>query len=151
MARGAIPFGRREFLRHSGATLSASFTCGCAGGASPPPMRTSAKELRTGLVSSPDYKLHLTGLGHPESPQRLDAVMEGLAPERLGIELARLAPRRATREEVLSCHTAAYYELVRRETESGAYELSTGDTSVSGSRGSRSTTANAATSFEATS
>ena len=102
MARGADPFGRREFLKHSGATLRASFTCGCASGSgsSPPPIRTSSKDLRAGLVFSPDYKLHRTGLGHPESPQRLDAVMEALAPERLGIELTRLAPRRATREEI---------------------------------------------------
>ena len=99
MVGGANPFGRREFLKHSGATLSASFTSARArtGGSSPPPARTPATDLRTGLVFSGDYKKHLAGLGHPESPQRLDAVMGALAPKQLGIELTRLAPRTATR------------------------------------------------------
>ena len=125
-------YGRREFLKYSGATLSASFTSGCAktGSASPPAPRESAQRLRAGLVYSAEYKRHRTGPGHPESPRRLDAVMEALAPERLRIELTRIEPRRATREEILYCHTAAYYDLAKRDIESGTDSLSTGDTTV---------------------
>ncbi len=132
MARHLQSYGRREFLKYSGATLSASFTSGCAktGSSSPPSPQESATRLRTGLVYSAEYKRHLTGLGHPESPQRLDAIIEALAPERLEIELSRIRPRRATREEILYCHTAAYYDLAKRDIESGAGALSTGDTTV---------------------
>jgi acetoin utilization deacetylase AcuC-like enzyme len=132
MARRAEFYGRREFLKYSGATLSASFTSGCAktGWSSPPAPQASRRPLRTGLVYSADYKRHLAGLGHPESPARLDAIVEALAPERLGIELERVPPRRATREEILYCHTAAYHDLAKREIESGAVGLSTGDTNV---------------------
>jgi acetoin utilization deacetylase AcuC-like enzyme len=132
MARRLHFYGRREFLKYSGATLSASFMTGCAKTArsAPPSPRESAPRLRTGLVYSPEYKRHLAGLWHPESPRRLDAIIEALAPERLGIELARIKPRPATRQEILSCHTAAYYDLVKREVKSGAGGLSTGDTAV---------------------
>ena len=132
MTRHLQSYGRREFLKYSGATLSASFTSGCTktGRSSPPASREPAKRLRTGLVYSAEYKRHLTGPGHPESPRRLDAVMQALAPGRLGIELTRIEPRRATREEILYCHTAGYYDLAKRDIESGANELSSGDTTV---------------------
>jgi len=132
MPRSLQSYGRREFLKYSGATLSASFTAGRAktGRGAPPVRQEAVRRLLTGLVCSPDYKKHLTGAGHPESPRRLDAVMEALALERLGIELSRIEPRRATREEILYCHTAAYHDLVKREIESGASGLSTGDTTV---------------------
>ena len=88
-------------------------------------------DSRTGLVFSPDYTKHLTGPMHPECPQRLEAIMATLKPDRLGMDLVRLKPRRATREEILYCHTGEYHDLVRREVAAGARELSTGDTEVS--------------------
>ena len=94
------------------------------------PRRETQQPPRTGLLWSADYKKHLTGPGHPERPERLDAILRALEPERVGVDLAHLAGRRATREEILSCHAAAYYDLVRREAESGRQELSTGDTAV---------------------
>ncbi len=132
MPRGLQSYGRREFLKYSGATLSASFTSGCAktGWSAPPASQESAARLRAGLVYSAEYKRHLTGLGHPESPRRLDAIVEALEPGRLGVRLSRIPPRPATREEILYCHTAAYHDLVKREIESGAGALSTGDTTV---------------------
>ena len=126
-------FKRRDFLKWSGATLSASFTSGYpkSGTASPPPARQAPKRLPPGLVFSAECKQHLTGRGHPESPRRLDAISAALAPERLGIELLRLKLRRATREEILACHTGLYYELVEREAAAGGPMLSTGDTVIS--------------------
>lgn len=125
--------GRRDFLGWSGVTLAASLTSGCGESVESSPAATgdAEKPLRTGLVYSADYKKHLTGAGHPESPKRLDAIMEALAPKQLGVDLTRIQPRRATREEILYCHTAAYFDLVKRETERGARMLSTGDTMLS--------------------
>jgi len=96
-----------------------------------PPGQGAAKRLPVALVFSAKCKQHLTGPGHPESPRRLDAINEGLTPKQLGMELDRLPPRTATREEILYCHTERYYELVKREIASGAGMLSTGDTEVS--------------------
>jgi acetoin utilization deacetylase AcuC-like enzyme len=87
--------------------------------------------VNTGLVYSPLYKEHRTGAFHPESPERLDAILHALEPERLGFRLRRVEPRPATRDEVLLCHTAGYFDLARREIASGATCLSTGDTIVS--------------------
>jgi acetoin utilization deacetylase AcuC-like enzyme len=132
MARCLQSHGRREFLKYSGATLSASFTSGCAktGWSAPAEPKESATRLHTGLVYSDEYKGHLTGFGHPEAPERLDAVMQALAPKRLGIELTRIKPRPATREEILLCHTPGYHDLAKKEIEAGAAGLSTGDTTV---------------------
>ena len=132
MARRLQSYGRREFLKYSGATLSATFTSGCAktGRSSPPGPKESATRLRTGLVYSDEYKRHLTGFGHPEAPGRLDAIVQALKPKRLGIELTPVQPRPATREEILYCHTAGYYDLAKRDIESGADGLSSGDTTV---------------------
>ncbi|NQU24876.1 MAG: histone deacetylase [Candidatus Nealsonbacteria bacterium] len=89
------------------------------------------KRLPTALVYSPEYKDHQTGPGHPESPRRLDAIIEALRPKNLGVELVLLKPRAATKDEILLCHTQRYYDLAKRDIESGAGMLSTGDTNVS--------------------
>jgi acetoin utilization deacetylase AcuC-like enzyme len=84
-----------------------------------------------GLVFSPAYLEHDPGPGHPERPERLQAILAALAAESPGLELPRIEPRPATREEILYCHTESYYGLVRREIAAGMRELSTGDTAVS--------------------
>ena len=95
-------------------------------------MKTPGEFSYTGIVCSPVYKRHLTGAFHPESPRRIDAIKGALGPEKLGISLRDIRPRRATRKEILHCHTPAYFDLVEKEIESGARSLSTGDTSVCG-------------------
>jgi len=86
--------------------------------------------LRTAILYAHLFKQHDTGPGHPESPERCDAVMHGL--ERTGLKdrLLALAPRMAGNEEVLACHTESYLRTVRRDVASGADALSTGDTAV---------------------
>ncbi len=61
---------------------------------------------RVGLYDDPLFRRHDAGPGHPERPQRLDAVRRGLAPLEARLEL--LAPREATPEEVLRVHTETY-------------------------------------------
>lgn len=75
-------------------------------------------------------QLHVTPEGHPERPERYDAV--GSALERTGFlqESLRIAPRQATQDELALAHTRPYIELAHREIGAGAEDLSTGDTSV---------------------
>lgn len=61
---------------------------------------------RVGLYDDPLFRRHDAGPGHPERPQRLDAVRRGLAPLEARLEL--LAPREATPEELLRVHTETY-------------------------------------------
>jgi acetoin utilization deacetylase AcuC-like enzyme len=83
----------------------------------------------TALVADPIYREHLQGRpGHPERPERFDAVLRGLAP--LAARLQNIASRPPTEEELLLCHTPDYLRRARSEIESGQPYLSTGDTDV---------------------
>jgi acetoin utilization deacetylase AcuC-like enzyme len=69
----------------------------------------------------------MTGAGHPERPERFDAVARAIDPA----GMLRLTARAATDDELADCHTREYIALARREIQAGMRELSTGDTSVS--------------------
>src|SRR4051812_8684395 len=86
--------------------------------------------MKTGLVSSLEFKKHLTGLGHPESPKRVDAVLRAI--EAAGIEekLLRIDPRKALKEDLERVHSAAYVARAEADVALGARQLSTGDTNV---------------------
>ena len=66
--------------------------------------------MRVGLYDHPAFREHDAGAGHPERPERLDAVRRGMA----GLEprLRMMTPRPATREELGAVHTAAHIERV---------------------------------------
>jgi acetoin utilization deacetylase AcuC-like enzyme len=84
----------------------------------------------TALLADPVYKRHQTGGGHPERPERFDAVVQAIEHARLAGSLVRVAPRRATEEEIAYCHTLDYIRTVQRDVARGARQLSTGDTSI---------------------
>lgn len=84
-----------------------------------------------GLVSDARFKLHLTGSGQPESPDRFDAVHAALEKSGLIAQLEKIETREATREEILLVHTPAYYDIVKRDINAGKRTLSTGDTVIS--------------------
>ncbi|MGH9667515.1 MAG: histone deacetylase family protein, partial [Bryobacteraceae bacterium] len=84
----------------------------------------------TALLLDPICRRHRTGPGHPERPERYDAVTAALQRSGLTGALLALRPRMATEEELTACHDRPYLELCRREISSGATELSTGDTAV---------------------
>ena len=90
-----------------------------------------ADQLPTGFVFHPAYKDHIARIDHPECPERLDAILNALAAQKLEGGLLRLTPRDATLEEIIACHTPAYAALVREEIAAGEMQLSTGDTTVS--------------------
>jgi acetoin utilization deacetylase AcuC-like enzyme len=68
---------------------------------------------------------------HPESPKRLDAVMESVRALERRSRLTVVAPRPATEDEILRVHTPDYLKLVRAEVGGGRRTLSTGDTEIS--------------------
>jgi len=74
------------------------------------------------VVYDPIFLDHTTGL-HPESPQRLTAIVEHLEAEGLLHRCEVVAPRRASDEELLWVHTPAYVERVRRISSAGGGAL----------------------------
>src|SRR4030095_14578044 len=88
---------------------------------------------QTGLLFDDVYLRHLAGVSHPERPERLTAIRDGL--ERAGLTkgMMRIMPRRVTDAELLLVHTRSYVDLVRRELSNltGPADLSTGDTVIS--------------------
>ena len=118
----ALALSRRAFLqRASGALLSLE------GGLLP----AAAQNPATQAFYDPATLRHEPSSDHPESPKRIDAVMEAVRTlERQG-RLSVQAPRPATDEDVLRVHTPQYLKLVRDEIGAGRRALSTGDTEVS--------------------
>jgi acetoin utilization deacetylase AcuC-like enzyme len=82
------------------------------------------------ILTDPVYKEHFPGAGHPERPERLDAVQHALERQGLLKGALRIAPRAATEDELALCHTRPYIEVVKRDVGAGAQELSTGDTQI---------------------
>jgi acetoin utilization deacetylase AcuC-like enzyme len=97
-----------------------------------PPLTSAARQM--GLLFDEVYLGHLAGnTGHPERPERLTAIRDGLEKAGLLKTLYRIAPRRVTDEELALVHKPSYVALVRRELSNlqGLRELSTGDTLAS--------------------
>ena len=86
--------------------------------------------LPTGIVYDPAYKRHRTGPGHPESPARCDAAMEGIAADVPETSLLRIEPVPASEDQIAMCHSQAYIEIARRDISSGMGFLTTGDTNI---------------------
>lgn len=86
----------------------------------------------TGLIADEIAREHDTGWGHPECSERFDAVMQALKEKGILDKLHRLETRPITWEEMRRCHTPDYLSCAEHEIESGAVELSTGDTVVCG-------------------
>ena len=90
-----------------------------------------AAKSSTALLADPIYREHDTGPGHPERPERYDAVIDALEAAGLVAGLDHIPIRAATEDELALVHTRPYIQLAAREIRAGARELSTGDTTVS--------------------
>jgi len=84
----------------------------------------------TGIVISAARE-HLTGPGHPECPQRVEAIAERLERDGLLARLATIPARPAIDEEILRCHTPEYLRTAKANVAAGLPRLATGDTNVS--------------------
>ncbi len=65
----------------------------------------------TGIVRDERYLAHHMGPGHPESPERLKAIQAMLDREP-GLTLKRIEARPATREEIETIHSHAYFGYI---------------------------------------
>ncbi len=75
-------------------------------------------------------KCHVPSLHKLECPQRYEAVRTAIAKSSYFSALKPLQARPATDDEILACHSQTYLLRARREIESGAIRLSTGDTYI---------------------
>jgi acetoin utilization deacetylase AcuC-like enzyme len=85
----------------------------------------------TGLVYHPAYLDHDMGSGHPESPNRLHAIMGQLEQSGTAARLTRIEPRKAEDEWITQVHTPGYVAaLIQHAPTSGRVSLDP-DTSMS--------------------
>lgn len=68
----------------------------------------------TGLVYHPAYLEHDMGVGHPESPNRLRAIMQQLEQSGTMARLTRIEPRKAEDEWITLVHTPSYVASLKR-------------------------------------
>ena len=86
---------------------------------------------KTGLVYHPAYLEHDMGMGHPESPNRLRAIMKQLEQSGTMARLTRIEPRQAEDEWITRVHTPSYVaSLAKQAPSSGRVSLDP-DTSMS--------------------
>jgi len=81
-----------------------------------------------GFIYHPDYLKHDTGIGHPERPQRLRAVVNHLLTTELWKRLEHLQPSPAQRESLTSVHPEEYVAMIERRCNAGETVLDAGDT-----------------------
>jgi acetoin utilization deacetylase AcuC-like enzyme len=68
---------------------------------------------RTGIVQDPIYMEHVMDPGHPERPERLKVIYEMLEEEEeKDLQLIKVKPRLAIREELETIHSSAYIDRV---------------------------------------
>ena len=81
------------------------------------------KNIQTGLVYHPDYMKHNPGAFHPESPERLMAIVKGLKDSGIWDKLVHLEPSPATVEQVEYVHTRHYIDFLREFCSRGGGSL----------------------------
>ncbi len=86
--------------------------------------------MNTAILLDSYYERHTTGPGHPECPERYEAVTRALEATGLLATAPRIQRRRATTDEIELCHTPEYVASVRADIARGLRDLSTGDTAI---------------------
>jgi acetoin utilization deacetylase AcuC-like enzyme/formylglycine-generating enzyme required for sulfatase activity len=86
---------------------------------------------KTGFVYHDIYLEHKTSEGHPETPQRLVAIVEGLKTKGLYSKLFQLTPLPVTTEWLTMVHSPGYIERANKSCEAGAGYLDSIDVPIS--------------------
>jgi acetoin utilization deacetylase AcuC-like enzyme len=87
-------------------------------------------QLKTGFVYDKTYLSHDTGPAHPENAQRLVAIVEHLANQKLLDELVLVEPLKADVSWIVKVHSPRYVEMVREMCSSGIRIIDAVDTHV---------------------
>ena len=86
--------------------------------------------MRTVLLTHPDCVLHEMGAGHPESPQRLRAILAAIEKAGLAGQLDRREAPEATREQLERVHESAHVDFVFESAPDKGYAYLDPDTSM---------------------
>ncbi len=78
--------------------------------------------MRLGYLYSPTFLEHVD-LGHPESPQRLEAILEAWDDAGLRRQMLALEPKPATDEQLLGVHSQKHLNKIRAAEEAGTVML----------------------------
>lgn len=70
------------------------------------------------IVTSNLFLNHAAGVGHPESPKRMEAIWDKLKEAELLTPDNTIEPRMATENEILTCHSSNYYQKLKELTSS---------------------------------
>src|SRR5690606_23161850 len=87
------------------------------------------------LVADERFLDHDVGSGHPERPERLGAVLDGVVAAGLDGDLVAAAPRLATVEELTAVHAPSQVELIQTVAGRGGGHLDGGTAVVPASFG----------------
>ena len=77
--------------------------------------------MRVGVFDDPVFREHDAGAGHPERPERVDAVRRGLKEAGLEGEVEWREPRPATRDELEAVHAPAHVDRVAATEGQGGF------------------------------
>ena len=86
--------------------------------------------MATAIFTHPDCSLHEMGPGHPESPQRLKAILAALESSGLAAKLAMHEAPEARREQLERVHDAAHVDLIFEAAPARGYAYLDPDTSM---------------------
>jgi acetoin utilization deacetylase AcuC-like enzyme len=86
---------------------------------------------KTGLVYDPRYLEHDMGVGHPESPNRLRAIIQQLEQSGTMAQVTRIEPRKAEDEWITQVHTEAYLASLKQHAPASGRVSLDPDTSMS--------------------
>ena len=83
------------------------------------------------IITHPVYLEHDTGYGHPERPERLEAVLYMVQNNTTFMNSELFKPEKAKEEHITSVHSEDYYDSVSSAITNGVRVLDGGDTIVS--------------------
>jgi acetoin utilization deacetylase AcuC-like enzyme len=86
--------------------------------------------MRTVLLTHPDCVLHEMGAGHPESPQRLKAILAAIESAGLAGQLEKREAPEATREQLERVHESSHVDFVFESAPERGYAYLDPDTSM---------------------
>ncbi|MCI0414879.1 histone deacetylase [bacterium] len=86
--------------------------------------------MSTALFFHDSFLRHDTGPFHPENPERLRAILNGLKEAGLWEGLTHITPEPADEEEILLCHPIRHLEFIRECSRRGSFQIDP-DTHVS--------------------